>query len=162
MMVLTTGLIMWLHNPPSWRHYTCKTISESADEKPEGFSPHLWRSRKNPSSWYFRVSKLESQRCHCIPILKCAHQSTTDAWSGTAVNMEHFSLKLEPVRCVCCVCVVSREGMFTYAFVCTHPYLCAYVSVHVYACVCMCVCTYVCVHTSNPCDVSYCLQPVLT
>ena len=64
--------------------------------------------------------------------------------------------------CVCCVCVVSQGGMFTYAFVCTHPYLCVYVSVHVYACVCMCVCTYVCVHTSNPCDVSCCLQPVLT
>ena len=47
--------------------------------------------------------------------------------------------------CVCSVCVVSQGGMFTYAFVCTHPYLCAYVSVHVYACVCMCVCTYVCI-----------------
>ena len=71
-------------------------------------------------------------------------------------------IKLEPVRCVCCVCVVSQGGMCTYAFVCTLPYLCAYVSVHVYACVCMCVCTYVCVHTRNPCDVSYCLQSVLT
>ena len=51
--------------------------------------------------------------------------------------------KLEPVRCVCVVCVLCHEGgMCTYAFVCTHPYLCAYVSVHVYACVCMCVCTY--------------------
>ena len=64
--------------------------------------------------------------------------------------------------CVCCVCVVSQGGMCTYAFVCTLPYLCVYVSVHVYACVCMCVCTYVCVHTRNPCDVSYCLQSVLT
>ena len=45
--------------------------------------------------------------------------------------------------CVCCVCVVSQGGMCTYAFVCTLPYLCAYVSVHV--CVCVYVPTYVCI-----------------
>ena len=48
-------------------------------------------------------------------------------------------IKLEPVRCVCCVCVVSQGGMFTYAFVCTHPYLCVYVCVYVPTYVCILV-----------------------
>jgi len=57
-----TGVIMCLRNDVI-------THVKIGSGKPEGFLPHLWRSRKNPSSWYLRVSKLESQRCHYIPIL---------------------------------------------------------------------------------------------
>ena len=49
-------------------------------------------------------------------------------------------IKLEPVRCVCVVCVLCHKG------VCLHMHLCVPTHIYVYMYVCMCMHVYVCVY----------------
>ena len=61
---------------------------------------------------------------------------------------------------MCVVCVLCHEGVCIDMHLSVPIFMC----ICKCACICMCmyVCMYLCVHTSNPYDVSYCLQSVLT